>query len=53
MSWLSIYKIIFMTELIIAELMLTFHYPRRKGIIYLAPLAIILCYSCAILYHQI
>ncbi len=50
MSWLSLYKIIFMTELIIAELILTFHYPRRRVIIYLAPLAIILCYSCAILY---
>lgn len=50
MSWLSLYKIIFMTELIIAELVLTSHYPKRKGISYLAPIAILLCYAVAIFY---
>lgn len=50
MSWLSLYKIIFMTELIIAELVLTSHYPKRKGIHYLAPIAILLCYAVAIFY---
>lgn len=50
MSWLSLYKIIFMTELIIAELVLTSHYPKRKGIHYLAPIAILLCYAIAVFY---
>lgn len=50
MSWLSLYKILFMTELIIAELALTSHYPKRKGISYLAPIAILLCYAIAIFY---
>lgn len=39
-----------MTELIIAELMLTSHYPKRQGIGYLAPLAVIMCYAVAALY---
>ncbi len=50
MSWIFVYKIIFMTELLIAEIMLTFHYPTRKGIAYFMPLAIFICYGTAILY---
>lgn len=41
-----------MSELLIAETMLTFHYPKRKGIAYLLPLALLLCYGTAILYPQ-
>ena len=54
MSWIFVYKIIFMTELLIAEIMLTFHYPTRKGIAYFMPLAIFICYGTAILYpHRV
>ncbi len=53
MSWIFVYKIVFMSELLIAEFMLTFDYPKRKGIGYLMPLAIFICYGTAILYpHQ-
>ena len=40
-----------MTELIFAEVMLTFHYPKRKGFYnYLAPLALVMCYAVAVAY---
>lgn len=47
-----LYKIVFMTELIIAEIMLTIHFPKRKGFAYLCPLAFALCYGVALLYPQ-
>ena len=46
MSWLALYKIVFMSELLIAEIMLTIYYPKRKGFAYLCPLAFLLCYGC-------
>lgn len=52
MSWLSLYKIVFMSELLIAEIMLTVHYPKRKGFAYLCPLAFLLCYGVALLYPE-
>lgn len=41
-----------MSELLIAEIMLTIYYPKRKGFAYLCPLAFLLCYGTAILYPQ-
>lgn len=52
MTYIGLYKIIFMSELLIAEIMLAFHYPRRKGFAYLFPLSLLVCYGTAALYPQ-
>lgn len=50
MSWLFLYKIVFVTELIIAEAMLTYSYPKRKGFAYLCPISVLACYAITALY---
>ncbi len=52
MTWIALYKFVFMSELLIAETMLAFPYPKRKGFIYLFPLSLIFCYAVAAFYPQ-
>lgn len=41
-----------MSELLIAEIMLVFPYPKRKGFACLFPLSLIFCYAIAVIYPQ-
>jgi len=51
-TWFSLYKIIFISELLLAELLIAFHYKKRKGFSYLFPLMICACYLFAFLYPE-
>lgn len=52
MTWIELYKIVFMSELLIAEIMLVFPYPKRKGFACLFPLSLVFCYAIAVIYPQ-
>lgn len=52
MTWIAFYKFVFMSELLLAEFMLAFPYPKRKGFVYLLPLSLVFCYAIAAIYPQ-
>ena len=50
MTWLALYKIVFMSELLLAEALLVYRYPKRNGFAWRLPLALLLCYAAALFY---
>lgn len=50
MTWLALYKIVFMSELLLAEILLIYRYPKRSGFAWRLPLALLLCYAVAVFY---
>ncbi len=52
-TYLSIYKIIFMTELLIAETMFVWRFPKRNKFVLRVLLSLLVCYAVAIFYPLI
>lgn len=53
MTYLSVYKIIFMTELLIAETMFVWRFPKRNKFALRVLLSLLVCYAVAVFYPLI